>query len=114
MKHQDYVEFEIQGFVPPYDKLRWRTKKGFTSCGTARLGMSVDVFCYGHWAGGVIDHKELREIRDAINAHLEHIDSLSDEERHKALNPFRWDEMSPTVEQTATKGQTKTEPVGEK
>lgn len=85
MKNDKYVEFQIQGFVPPYDRIRIFLNEGFTSCGTARLGMAFNVDSDGtdRWCGGVVDYKELRELRDVIDAHLKRIDELPADERRR-------------------------------
>jgi hypothetical protein len=87
---EKFVEFEVQGFIKPYDKMRLSFEH-FATCGTARGGMSLLIDDRrGRWSGGVIDHKELREIRDAITTHLDALDNLPATEKRKVLakNPF--------------------------
>jgi hypothetical protein len=77
------VEFRVQGQVAPYDRMKLTVGR-MVSTGTARLGVNLDVNLpeYG-WCGGVIDHKDLVEMRDAINTHLALIDALSPDERYR-------------------------------
>lgn len=87
-RERGYVEFHVQGEIEPHDVLRLETGI-FPSCGTARFGMCLNVYReeYGGWNGGVIDHQDLRKIRDAIDAHLAVIDGWTEEERNNHL-PF--------------------------
>jgi len=82
-----YIEIHVQGFVPPYDRIRVY-KDSMSSCGTARMGMVWDVECplgSDSWAGGVIDWKELKGLRDAIDEHLARIEALPEEAKMKYI-----------------------------
>jgi hypothetical protein len=85
----DYVEFEVPGMVEPYDRMRLVAGM-MSSCGGARMGMQLHVNCnkWGGWNGGIIDHKDLADIRDLINVHLKLIDDLPPDERYRLQQSF--------------------------
>jgi hypothetical protein len=79
-----YVEFEVPGMVEPYDRLRL-VGGHMSACGKARMAMSLHAYDkeWGGWNGGCIDHKDLVNIRDLINCHLELIERLSPAEKYR-------------------------------
>jgi hypothetical protein len=84
-----HVEFEVPGMVEPYDRMRL-VGGMFTSCGKARLGMSLEVYNedWGGWNGGVIDCVDVRDMRDLMSKHLELIDQLPAKELYRLQQNF--------------------------